>query len=80
MYLWSKTQNMPLGPGILWEKSGNRFTKKVMASQMSFGQIQWLNFIQETDCIDNQGQKIQLQYGYHHGEIEFEGRLNSLVA
>lgn len=65
---------MPLTPGILWEKTKNGFVKKVMASQMSFGQIQWLNFIQETDCFDQAGNRIQLQHGYHQGEIEFEGR------
>ena len=75
MYLWAQSQDMPLGPGLLWEKSGNRFKKKIMASQMSFGQIQWLNYIQESDCIDRQGRRVQLQYGYFHGEVEFEGEI-----
>ena len=73
MYLYAQAQDMPLSPGILWTKNGRKFNKKVMASQMSFGQIQWLNFIQETDCYDSNGNKIQLEHGYHQGEIEIEG-------
>ena len=75
MYLWAQAQNMPLSPGILWKKTNRNFVKKVMASQRSFGQIQWLNFIQETQCYDRDGNKIQLHHGYHQGEYEFEGEL-----
>lgn len=74
MYLYAQAQDMPLTPGILWTKKHKKYTKKVMASQMSFGQIQWLNFIQETDCFDSNGIKIQLQHGYHQGETEIEGK------
>ena len=44
-----------------------------MADQMSFVQIQWLYYMQETQCFDRNGVKHTLQHGYHQGEIEFEG-------
>ena len=73
MYLWCKTQNMPLSPGLLWTKKSGVYQKKIMADQMSFVQIQWLNYVQETQCFDKNGLKHKLQHGYHQGEIEFEG-------
>ena len=64
---------MPTTPGICWTKQGNQYRKQIMAYQMSFGQIQWLNYMQETECFDKNGVKHQLEYGYYRGEVDFKG-------
>ena len=73
MYLWSQTQDMPLTPGILWTKSGNKFNKAVMMDGVSLGQLQWIYTVQQSDfCISN-GQRIQIDHAYHRGEHEENG-------
>lgn len=74
MYLFSQEQDLPCGPGIEWRVKGNTFHKSVMISQISFPQIQWLMFIQESDiCIDSNGSRIQIQHGYFRDEIVING-------
>lgn len=63
---------MPLSPGILWTKNGRRFNKKVMKPGISFGQIQWLNYMQ-TQCLDSNGETVQIEHEYHRGEVTIEG-------
>ena len=42
-----------------------------MTTQCSFAQIQWLNYVQETDlCVDSSGNRIQIQHAYHRGEVK----------
>ena len=73
MYLWCKTQDMPLGPGVKWTKFGNRFRKSIMTYQQSLGQVQWLQYLQESSlCLDNSGNRIQMEYGYYQGETEYD--------
>ena len=74
MYLWSQQQNLPLSPGLNWTLYKGRFTKSVMRSGVSLGQLQWLYSLQESDlCIDKSGQRIQIQHEYHRGEHRENG-------
>ena len=74
MYLFSQEQELPCGPGIEWTVKGNSFHKSVMISQVSFPQIQWLMFMQESDiCIDSNGNKIQIQHEYFRDEVVING-------
>ena len=71
MYLWSQTQNMPLTPGILWTKSGNKFNKAVMMDGVSFGQLQWIYVVQQSDFVlNNDGSRILIEHAYHRGEYK----------
>ena len=73
MYLWSQSQLIPLTPGILWTMKNGWFHKQIMASQMSFSQIQWIQFLETTDvCVDQSGQRHRIEHGYYRGEFEFE--------
>ena len=73
MYLWAQSEAMPLTPGILWTASGSTFKKSVMTSGTSFGAVQWLEYIQQTECFDCEGNRVQLHHKYHQGEVDFEG-------
>ena len=74
MYLYSQEQDLPCGPGIEWVWKGSSFYKSVMISQVSFPQIQWLMFMQESDvCVDSDGNKIQIQHGYFRDEVVING-------
>ena len=74
MYQWSENQVMPLGPGILWIPTSFGFRKSIMTSGTSFGAVQWLQWIQQSDfCVDCQGHRIQLHHSYHQGEMEING-------
>ena len=73
MYLWAQSQDMPLSPGILWTKQGRKYNKKVMKHGISFGQIQWLNYIQN-QCRDSNGQIVQIEHEYFRGEVTFEDK------
>ena len=73
MYLWAQSEAMPLTPGILWTASGSTFKKSVMTSGTSFGAVQWLEYIQLTECFDSDDNRVQLQHKYHQGEVDFEG-------
>ena len=74
MYLYSQLQFMPLSPGIEWIFKNKKAHKKVMTNQISFGQIQWLNAIQETAlCLDKDGNKVQIEHAYYRGEVEVYG-------
>ena len=72
MYLWSVRQKMPLTPGIHWSIKNGWFHKQIMANQMSFSQIQWIQYLETTDiCVDSHGQRHRIEHGYFRGEIEF---------
>jgi len=44
-----------------------------MTYQQSLGQVQWLQWLQETSlCLDDDGNQIQMEYGYFHGETEYD--------
>ena len=74
MYLTSKKKFMPLSPGIEWVMKGGKAIKRLMTDQISMGQMQWLYAIQETAlCVDSNGKKIQIEHGYHRGEVEIYG-------
>ena len=74
LYLDSQLKNMPLSPGIEWIFKNKKAHKKLMTDQMSMGQVQWLNAVQETDlCLDSNGNKIQIEHGYFRGEKEVYG-------
>ena len=74
MYLYSQKMDMPLSPGIEWIFKNQRAHKKLMTDQMSMGQVQWLNAVQETAlCLDANGNKIQIQHGYFRGEKDIHG-------
>ena len=49
LYLYSQDQDLPLGPGVLWEKNGAWFNKTMMDRSVSRGQIEWLMWLQQTD-------------------------------
>ena len=66
MYLWAQGQDMPLGPGIRWNKSGRYFRKSVMHPNVSLGHMQWLNYIEAT-------QNIELEHAFYHGEANCDG-------
>ena len=69
MYLWSQNQLLPLTPGIEWKLKGQRFEKSHMSSQCSLKAMQWLYSEQESErCRDSQGNKIQMEHAYFHGE------------
>ena len=68
MYLWAQRKDMPLGPGLVWEKAGRYFKKIPMTSGVSFGQMQWLFYLQAT-----QYKHVQLEHAYYHGEVDFDG-------
>ena len=69
LYLYSQDQLLPLGPGVLWSKSGNYFTKKVMVSGVSRGQIEWLQWLQTQDiCIDSTGRRVKIAHGMNGNE------------
>ena len=73
MYLWSQSKNMPLTPGILWTANGSFFRKSIMAPGVSFGQVQWLMYLQVTQCYDSNHQKVQISHAYFRGEVNFDG-------
>ena len=69
LYLWSQDQAMPLSPGLLWEKTADRFVKKTMVQGVSRGQIEWLMWLQtQPICVDKNGVRQQIQHAYFHGE------------
>ena len=64
---------MPTGPGLRWDLDGTRYIKKSMKKGVSFSQIQWLLYMQETDlCLNSNGDKIQIQHAYFRGEHEVD--------
>ena len=77
MYCDSERQNMPLTPGLLWEKKGQRFEKSLMieSKSVSFPQMQWLYYMQETEGWDHDGKYVQMEHGYHRGEKRILGYL-----
>ena len=72
MYLWSQKQKMPTTPGILWSQKGSKFTKKVLETGVSLGQLQWLYYLQQSDfTLDSQGNRVIIDHAYHRGERKF---------
>ena len=75
LYLWAQDQPLPLSPGILWEKKGRHFKKKLMCSGVSLGQIEWLQWMQtQPICIDSQGKRQRIHNAYHQGERDIYGK------
>ena len=68
MYLWAQSQVQPLSPGILWTLNGRFFKKSIMKAGTSFGAMQWLYYMQATDCIDKKGERVQMQHAYFNDE------------
>ena len=69
MYLWSQKQLMPTTPGILWRPEGNHFNKQVLQSGVSLGQLQWLNYLQQSDItLDRNGKRHKIEHSYFRGE------------
>ena len=78
LYLYAQKLPFPATPGIHWEwvnKRGGFFSKNSMAPGVSFGQIQWLLYIEETDrsLYQQDGSKAKLQHAYFQGEFDFHG-------
>ena len=47
--------------------------KEIMASQMSLGQIQWIQYLETTDiCVDRNGVRHRIEHGYYRGEFEYD--------
>ena len=73
MYLWSQKQNLPLTPGIKWTLKNGWYHKRIMTTQMSFPQIQWIQYLETTDiCLDENNKRHRIEHGYYRGEFEFE--------
>lgn len=69
MYLWSQYQQMPTTPGVEWIKNGTAFKKKVLSTDVSLGQLQWLNYVQQSElCLDADNNRIQIQHSFYRGE------------
>ena len=68
MYLWAQSQVQPLSPGIYWTLNGLSFKKSIMKAGTSFGAMQWLYYMQATDCIDKNGERVQMQHAYFNDE------------
>ena len=78
MYCFCEKEDMPTTPGIEWvEQESGLYKKKLLleAKSVSFKQIQWLYYIQATEGVDRQGNKVQLEHGYHRGEKRYGGYL-----
>ena len=39
-----------------------------MKAGTSFGAMQWLYYMQATDCIDKKGERVQMQHAYFNDE------------
>jgi len=65
---------MPTTPGIIWRKKGNGFEKGSMKHDVSYPQIQWLNYIQATApyLTKEDGSRAIIEHGFHHGERSLE--------
>ena len=69
MYLWSQKQNMPTTPGIEWTKSQTFYNKKVLQPGVSLGQLQWINYLQQSDfALDKGGNRVTIEHAYFRGE------------
>ena len=67
MYLWAQQQNMPLTPGLRWEKNKNgKFTKKILCPGNSFKALQYLYYQQS--LLDKKGAGVTIEHQYHQGE------------
>ena len=72
LYLFSQDQNLPLGPGLEWILVDKTFNKKVMTPGVSFGQIQWLMWMQSQDlCLDSNNERVFIQHAYNLGYSKF---------
>ena len=69
MYLWSQRQLMPTTPGIIWQPNGRHYKKNVLQTGVSLGQLQWLNYLQQSDLpIDKNGERLRIEHAYYRGE------------
>ena len=66
MYLWSQLRPMPLTPGLRWIKNGDRFQKRILTTNSSFGALQYLYYCQALLAITNPG--LNIEHQYFHGE------------
>ena len=76
LYLFSQDQELPLGPGVVWEKSKSKyFSKKPMAPGVSKSQLEWLMWVQtQPICVDSNGQRQRIQHAMNFGEYMLNGR------
>ena len=77
LYLYSQDQELPLGPGVIWEKTelSSVYKKRPMAQGVSKGQIEWLLWMQHQPvCIDRNGQRQTIRHAMNFGEVEVNGR------
>ena len=51
------------------------FVKKQMLEieQISFSHLQWIYYREALDCKDSNGNIVQMEHGFHRGEINFQG-------
>ena len=77
MYCFCEAEEMPLTPGISWEQKSGSYKKSLLleAKGVSFKQVQWLYYIEATECRDSNGNKVTLEHEYHRGEKRFMGYL-----
>ena len=76
LYLFSQDQELPLGPGLVWEKTHSKFySKKPMVQGVSRAQIEWLTWVQtQSICVDSNGVRQTIQHAMNFGEYEINGR------
>ena len=68
MYLYAQGRPMPTTPGLEWDVTKRCVIKRSLLSQVSFGQLQWLYWLQATFCHSREGERLQLQHAYFQGE------------
>ena len=60
---------MPLTNGVLWQKSGAKFEKKVTMSGVSKGQVEYLSWLQLSSLVVNDaGERATVHHAYFQGE------------
>jgi len=81
LYAGMQKLRMPTTPGILWRKKGDGFEKMSMKHDVSYPQIQWLNYIQATApyLTQEDGSRAIIEHGFHHGEVSVEGVGKSII-
>ena len=75
LYLFSQDQDLPLGPGVLWENQSHTYSKKPMVQGVSRGQLEWLMWLQnESICVDENGVRRTIQHALNYGEHQVNGK------
>ena len=68
LYGYCQLRPMPTTPGILWEYQNGSFKKSVMSTDTSLPAVQWLYYIEATEC-----QGLKFHHKYHQGEKDLNG-------